>query len=130
MLGDTIIVNFHGIGEPDRPVPDDEKPYWISEARYESILDRIADARDRRRYLITFDDGNMSDVTIGLPGLRRRGLTATFFVLAGMLDEHGFLESAAFAWRTTPPPPGLATRVGDDVLRGWVCCAPESPIVL
>ncbi|MDY0958875.1 polysaccharide deacetylase family protein [Sphingomonas sp. CFBP8993] len=95
MLGDTIIINFHGIGEPDRPVPDDETPYWISEARYEAILDRIADARDRRRYLITFDDGNMSDVAIGLPGLRRRGLAATFFVLAGMLDERGFLDPAA-----------------------------------
>ncbi len=95
MLGDTIIINFHGIGEPGRPVPDDEKPYWISEALYESILDRIAEARDRRRYRITFDDGNMSDVGIGLPALRRRGLTATFFVLAGMLEERGFLDAAS-----------------------------------
>ncbi|KTT68001.1 hypothetical protein NS319_16050 [Sphingomonas sanguinis] len=95
MLGDTIIINFHGIGEPGRPVPDDEKPYWISEALYESILDRIAEARDRRRYRITFDDGNMSDVDIGLPALRRRGLTATFFVLAGMLEERRFLDAAS-----------------------------------
>lgn len=95
MLGDTIIINFHGIGEPGRPVPDDEKPYWINEDLYESILDRIAEARDRRRYRITFDDGNMSDVDIGLPALRRRGLTATFFVLAGMLEERGFLDAAS-----------------------------------
>ncbi|WP_193751765.1 polysaccharide deacetylase family protein [Sphingomonas sanguinis] len=76
-------------------MPDDEKPYWISEALYESILDRIAEARDRRRYRITFDDGNMSDVDIGLPALRRRGLTATFFVLAGMLEERRFLDAAS-----------------------------------
>lgn len=95
LLGDTIIINFHGIGEPDRPVPEDERPYWISEARYDSILDRIAHERARRRYLITFDDGNMSDVEIGLPGLRRRGLTATFFVLAGMFSERGFLDTAS-----------------------------------
>ena len=35
---------------------------------------------------LSFDDGNASDVEIGLPGLLERGLTATFFPLAGRLD--------------------------------------------
>lgn len=95
LLGDTVIINFHGIGAPDRAVPEDERPYWISQERYESILDRIAHERARRRYMITFDDGNTSDVEIGMPGLRRRGLTATFFVLAGMFSERGFLDMAS-----------------------------------
>jgi peptidoglycan/xylan/chitin deacetylase (PgdA/CDA1 family) len=41
---------------------------------------------------ISFDDGNTSDVEIGLPGLLERGLSATFFVLAGRLDQPGSLS--------------------------------------
>ena len=42
---------------------------------------------------ITFDDGNASDVEHALPALRRRGLTGTFFVVAGRLGEPGFLDA-------------------------------------
>ena len=41
---------------------------------------------------ISFDDGNKSDVEFGLPALVERGLTATFFVLAGRLDSVGSLD--------------------------------------
>ena len=38
---------------------------------------------------ISFDDGNASDIELALPRLEERGLRATFFVLAGRLDEPG-----------------------------------------
>jgi peptidoglycan/xylan/chitin deacetylase (PgdA/CDA1 family) len=47
---------------------------------------------DRPDVRITFDDGNMSDVVHALPALRRRGLKATFFVVAGRLGAPGFLD--------------------------------------
>jgi peptidoglycan/xylan/chitin deacetylase (PgdA/CDA1 family) len=43
---------------------------------------------------LTFDDGNASDVAIGLPRLLERGLSAEFFVLAGLLGEPGRLDAA------------------------------------
>lgn len=41
---------------------------------------------------MTFDDGNASDVGIVLPALLARGLRATFFVVAGKVDEPGFVS--------------------------------------
>ena len=53
-----------------------------------AVLDAVAaDPRVR----ISFDDGNASDIEVGLPALLERGLTATFFVLAGRLDRPGSL---------------------------------------
>jgi peptidoglycan/xylan/chitin deacetylase (PgdA/CDA1 family) len=81
-------VCFHGIGTPDRPLEDGEDRYWIAADTFERILDDLV-GRDAA---ISFDDGNLSDVEIGLPALRRRGLEATFFVLAGRLDGDGSLH--------------------------------------
>lgn len=86
-----LIVNFHGIGSPMRPLEDGEAHYWISEEQYHRFLDLIAPVKDR--VLITFDDGNLSDLEIGAKGLEARELTATFFPLAGRLDEEGSLGS-------------------------------------
>jgi peptidoglycan/xylan/chitin deacetylase (PgdA/CDA1 family) len=47
---------------------------------------------DRPDVVITFDDGNRSDLEIGVPALRARGLSATFFVVAGRLGTPGFLS--------------------------------------
>lgn len=83
---------FHGIGWPGRVLERGEAPYWISEEVFLDILDVLAaDPRVR----ISFDDGNASDVELGLPGLLERGLKATFFVLAGRLDRPGSLSSSA-----------------------------------
>jgi peptidoglycan/xylan/chitin deacetylase (PgdA/CDA1 family) len=85
-----INLTFHGVGEPTRPLDDGEADVWVSTDRFEALLDAAA---DRGGVRITFDDGNASDVEIGLPALTRRGLTATFFVVAGRLGEPGFLDA-------------------------------------
>jgi peptidoglycan/xylan/chitin deacetylase (PgdA/CDA1 family) len=85
------VLNFHGIGAPERPLEPGEADYWIATERFRSVLDRIACRPDRDRFLITFDDGNLSDLTIGVPELRRHGLTAEFFVLTDRIGKPGSL---------------------------------------
>jgi peptidoglycan/xylan/chitin deacetylase (PgdA/CDA1 family) len=88
----TTVVNlcFHGIGTPGRDTEPGEDAYWISADLYRRVLDLAA---DDPRVHISFDDGNASDVEIGLPRLVERGLSATFFVLAGRLDQPGSLSA-------------------------------------
>jgi peptidoglycan/xylan/chitin deacetylase (PgdA/CDA1 family) len=82
---------FHGIGRPDRRLEPGEDRYWITADTYRSVLDLLVGRRDVR---ISFDDGNASDLQLGLDPLLERGLDATFFVLAGRLDRPGSLSSA------------------------------------
>jgi len=91
---DVRNICFHGIGAPGRPIDDDEARYWITADEYLRILDEIA---TWPATVISFDDGNASDVEIGLPGLLERGLTGTFFVLAGRLDTAGSVTSEQVA---------------------------------
>ena len=95
-MGEGAVVNvcFHGIGTPSRELEPGESQYWVTEQQFESILDEIAAWPSLQ---ISFDDGNKSDVELGLPALIERGLTATFFVLAGRLDSAGSLDPADVA---------------------------------
>lgn len=83
-----VNVCFHGIGAPGRGLEPGEAAYWVDHDTLLAVLDAVAaDPRVR----ISFDDGNASDIEVGLPALLERGLTATFFVLAGRLDRPGSL---------------------------------------
>jgi peptidoglycan/xylan/chitin deacetylase (PgdA/CDA1 family) len=86
----TLNLTFHGIGAPARELDPGEAAVWVRPDRFGAILDAVAWRPDVR---ITFDDGNVSDVQHALPALRRRGLTGTFFVVAGRLGEPGFLDA-------------------------------------
>ncbi|WP_421741990.1 polysaccharide deacetylase family protein [Cellulomonas sp.] len=88
MNGLVVNLCFHGIGVPPRDTPSDESPYWISQDAFRRTLD-VVDGRSDVR--LSFDDGNASDIEVALPELRDRGLAASFFVLAGRLDEAGSL---------------------------------------
>ena len=82
-------LTFHGIGTPARELEPGEADVWVSREQFEAVLDRAAVLGGVR---ITFDDGNASDLELALPALRRRSLTATFFVVAGRLGEPEFLD--------------------------------------
>lgn len=90
--GQVVNLTFHGIGTPSRPLDPGEGRTWVSVAQFETALDEVVDRRDDVR--ITFDDGNASDVEIALPRLAHRGLTASFFVLAGRIGEPGRLDTS------------------------------------
>jgi len=88
----VLNVCFHGVGTPARELEPGEAPYWVSEDSFHAILDELASWPSVR---ISFDDGNASDVQIGLPALVERGLRADFFVLAGRLGTAGSLDRDA-----------------------------------
>lgn len=90
----VVILNFHGLGRPARELEPGEAPYWISAEFYEAIIARIAKGGFPYPIEITFDDGNASDAEIGAPVLEAHGLSASFFALAGRIDEPGSLSSA------------------------------------
>ena len=89
-MSQKTILTFHGIGDPPRPVQESERSVWISKPQFEAVLDAISDRED---VILTFDDGNASDAEIALPALARQGRTAIFFLVAGRLDEPGFVTT-------------------------------------
>ena len=92
-MGATItILNFHGIGEPPGGVDEEERPYWVSEARFREILALADRHRRARRIVFTFDDGNRSDLAIAAPALAASGRSGAFYVLAGRFDDPRYLS--------------------------------------
>ncbi|KAE8764894.1 polysaccharide deacetylase family protein [Georgenia thermotolerans] len=90
MTGTRVLnICFHGIGTPRRPLEPGESAYWISAEAYLRILDEVMTWPGVR---LSFDDGNASDLALGVDALEERGLHATFFVLAGRLGTAGSLS--------------------------------------
>lgn len=85
---------FHGIGVPRREREPGEGLYWVGDDLFLKILDLLPDRNDVD---LSFDDGNRSDVEIALPALVERGLRATFFALAGRLQDPDSLDPEALA---------------------------------
>jgi peptidoglycan/xylan/chitin deacetylase (PgdA/CDA1 family) len=88
----AFIINLHGVGEPPRPYEPGERRYWLGRAALERVLDFVQHNRRSSNIELTVDDGNRSDYEIVAPELRKRRLNATFFVLAGRLDQVGYLR--------------------------------------
>lgn len=82
-----MIVNLHGVGYPDRALESGEGDSIIDVSILEHVLDRVAE----KSAMITVDDGNISDVEIILPNLKKRDLTAMFFIPAGKVGQQGYL---------------------------------------
>ena len=89
-----VILNFHGLREPPAGVDADERPYWVPVSLFEELVART----DRREdVLLTFDDGNRSDIDLAAPILRRHGRTAWIYVLTGRLGRDGYLTAGDVA---------------------------------
>lgn len=96
MLANTLYLTFHGIGEPIVRPAEGELKYFVSPDVFRQTIDRLdtLEAQAKVRVHVTFDDGNLSDYSIGLPWLfehRRKGI---FFVLAGRIGQTGYLSAA------------------------------------
>jgi peptidoglycan/xylan/chitin deacetylase (PgdA/CDA1 family) len=87
----TSVVNItvHGIGPTVRTLDPGEDGTWVSVEQFERVLDAAVGRDDVR---LMFDDGNASDVEVGLPRLVERGLKARFFVLAGEFGKPGRVD--------------------------------------
>lgn len=90
MSAEVVHLCFHGVGRPGRALEPGENAYWIGTETFHAVLDTVV---DDPRVRLSFDDGNASDVEAALPALLERGLEATFFVLAGRLDQPGSLRT-------------------------------------
>src|SRR6202012_995190 len=74
-----------------RDFGQDERDFWVKPEIFETTLD-IAAGRDD--VVLSFDDGNTSDIDFALPALQQRGLTATFFIVPSWLGDPGFMTKA------------------------------------
>lgn len=83
-----VHVLFHGIGTPSRELEPGEDELWVGTDLFHRLLD---EAMTWPGIEFSFDDGNLSDLEIGLPALHDRGLTARFNVIAGRLGDGGSL---------------------------------------
>lgn len=90
-----VILTFHGIGTPPVAVPEAERPYWIGERDFRDLLERLSRQAPamRLRLLLTFDDGNKSDLEIAAPILKAHGLDGLFFPCTGRLERPGYLNA-------------------------------------
>ncbi len=90
------VLTFHGLGAPPRPLDDGEDDVWLPAEWFAAIVEALGrgDSTRADATRITFDDGNRSDLELALPVLTAHGRTATFFVLAGKLDQPGYLTRA------------------------------------
>lgn len=92
MANRQLLLNFHGVGEVNRILEPGEADYWLSETHFCDVLNWISSSPVRSRIRITFDDGNKSDVTIGLKYLATSKQKATYFVLADKIGQDGYLD--------------------------------------
>ncbi len=84
------VIILHGIGDPKRTLEPGEQTFWLSKEEFLTVLDRIVEMGNDAP-LITFDDGNASDVEVALPELAARKLKAVFFLLTSRIDTPGSL---------------------------------------
>jgi len=100
----TIALMYHAIGDGSADAQNllhQDRHYSVSPARFDAHLDAIAvltgggiSARDwierpRRAVILTFDDGHISNHRLALPALRKRAMSADFFVNPGRVGEPG-----------------------------------------
>ena len=83
------VLNFHGIGTPARAFDPGEADYWIGVERFRSVLDRIAGHPDQEHLSITFDDGNISDLTIAFDVGTADNLLRANQVMAEAMERAG-----------------------------------------
>lgn len=67
---------------------------WLLEHDYRSVRLDDFDIREPRRLVISFDDGDVSDLEIALPLLRERGMVAEFFITSDFIGRPGMLNTA------------------------------------
>ena len=88
-----VILNFHGLGTPARPLEPGEAPYWVSPEFFADTLALVQRLKPHVETHITFDDGNLSDLEIAAPLLAEHGMQARFFVLSARIGQPGSLSA-------------------------------------
>lgn len=94
------ILNYHAVGASDRSSGFDltapelvRQLDWLVSAGYHTVsLPDVVQRRNLDRGVaLTFDDGSDDALRVVLPELRKRGMTATFFVITSLVGTPGYL---------------------------------------
>lgn len=110
-----VVLNYHRIGDPESTVLDRELisatadefacqlDYLAKHFDIVSLDDAMEIASkgrlsERRAICITFDDGYADNATVAAPLLAERGLTATFFLATGFLNNPKLAWWDKLAW--------------------------------
>src|SRR6185312_13659935 len=71
-----------------------EQMDWLCANGYRSIrLDAVRNGAHDRCIVISFDDGDVSNVHVALPLLRERGMVAEFFITSDFIGRPGMLTA-------------------------------------
>ena len=92
----NLVLTFHGIGKAPLDIPDAELPYWIPEPDFLSFIAKAKSEAQRLglRLSASFDDGNLSDLTVAAPALIKYGIPGLFFPCSGRIGRPGYLNAA------------------------------------
>ena len=90
-MSHEIVLIFHGIGTPRPELPAEEHPYWISDDFFDEVLQMVSARRHRHPVVLTFDDGNKSDL-FAAERLASAGLKGKFYLLTGRFGQSHYLE--------------------------------------
>ena len=83
------ILTFHSIGSLNRRTEDDEMRYNVSADRFAEWIAIIS--RSLPRCIITFDDGNKSDIEVALPILKKYNIKAKFFPIINRIGLQDYM---------------------------------------
>lgn len=98
------VLMYHGLHVDERSHGRFDPVYSVTPDAFAQQLDallargfrsvRLGEPPAGRDVLITFDDGDVSNVEVALPLLRERGMTAEFFVTSDFVGTAGMLSPA------------------------------------
>jgi peptidoglycan/xylan/chitin deacetylase (PgdA/CDA1 family) len=91
-----LLLNFHGVGRPHTGVTEAEHHYWLAMDRFIDWIE-ISDSVAREFALtivLTFDDGNISDLEIVAPLLAKYDVRGLFFPCVGRTCHKHYLDKS------------------------------------
>jgi peptidoglycan/xylan/chitin deacetylase (PgdA/CDA1 family) len=98
----SSVLVYHSISSPPEPLPGDidisperfeQQLRWLSRWRkVVPLTETLERTGSRGSVAITFDDGYRDNLTVALPLLEKFGLPMTLFVVAGFVDDDGYLS--------------------------------------
>lgn len=77
---------LHDIVNSHHGLPSDNHSYWITNDLFEEMLQVVTARRHHQRIILTFDDGNKSDL-YAAERLASAGLHAKFYVITGRFGQ-------------------------------------------